>query len=1039
MPESPLQVAGAQIQPSSAAPLHTNEFFTGMWTQGSPFGPGAVPYLYQKFYSASRYDRLIGGMNVEVTTRLTLGRRFGNSVYNPGPFPPINRFFPFRTFTQAQGEVIRLLASCDPPTGGTQGTVREVTGPGTNMVLQTKDPAAGRTSFVSVGNEVFWGDGVSTKKWLLSKLAWKANTAFNAGDFIVDTNNNIQVAIGAWIGNIANIQVTPYTQTVFGLHVIGQNVDLFFDPTTPLPSNLKSISLTLAGLTTVGGINGMTVVANVKSAVQVEFFVPNSVIIIGGVPYGPETGTASTGTGITGSTQPVWVSVTGGITRDPAGGAQWVCRGSAVTDWGSDGPTTAPTVTQAPAPGLYNRWAASTWYAPLFVIVDSNGNLEQLTTSGKTGAAAPAWNITVGGVTNDNTAKWTNMGPGTWPASTAVAVGKLIVVTYSYFITITKNQPVWNGYTWITEPVQVQQQITVTQLFKCVTAGTTSPSQPAWINGLNTVTTEPDGVAWQNLGQPSTWATVGANQNVAIDSTIVDSNGYLEQIQYLGETGTAEPTWPTQQGGLTVDGPGAQWLNGGSYAAAQPLPWIYAYSGASSVTQHISNASPPSNPITVAANNHAIIQGVGPPDPQDDLVVLWRTKGGGSTLFEIDRFPNPGAGQPWVYTDTTPDADISSTALQAPVVLENSPPDPAFIPCAYYLNRIWGFVGNVLKYSGGPDTLTGSGNESFPPENEFTLPSTGVTCWPTSIGLIIVTNSDLWILLGQGTYDGNGNPISPFYLVNFQQGVGILSQDAFTVNGSTAYAMLASGQVVSMDPGAGETEVGFPVGDIFDGFFNPANAYLAWHQGKSKDTALYVADGASYWLRMAAVAAPESGNVWSTPAVIQSSGKVKAIASVETAPGIKSLVVGPSVDGSPILVRDYTTWQDAGVSYPASAYISSVVLAQPGMVAGVQFVVTEEKMIAGATPLSVAMLFDEILSDQVPASAFMTLRNKTPDPPNLPRSKSIRAQRLWAAQDANTVVKCRHYQQAILWPAENFPNEIWTNTVYGRLPEKARK
>lgn len=1042
MPESPLQAAGAQIQPTAAAPLHTNEFFTGLWTQGSPFGPGPVPYLYQKFYSASRYDRLIGGENTEVTTRLTLARRPGNSIYNPGPFPPINRFFAFRNFGPS-GENVRLLASCDPSTGGTQGTVRDATGPASNVVLQTKDPAAGRTSFVSVGNECFWGDGVSTMKFLLSKKAWAPNTSFNAGDFIIDPANNVQECIGAWTGKIVNIQVQPYSmpRTPIPGYILGHLVDIFFDPTTP-PPEFPSVWLALAGLTAVPALNGQRYPFMWKSAVQLEVFLANSTITLPTVAYTTETGTATTGTNITGAVQPPWGVGPGSNTQDNT--AQWVSQGPAVTEWGLDGPTSAPSVTQAKAPTTYQSWAANTWYAPLFVIVDSNGNLQQLTTGGTTGGGAPAWNVTVGGVTNDNTAQWTNKGPGAWPPNTAVTVGQLLVVTYSYFITITVTQGVWNGYTYIPTPVQVQQQVTVTQLFKCVTAGTTAASAPSWVNGLNTITTESSGVAWQNLGQPSTWATIGAAQNVSTATTIEDSNGYLETPQYLGKTGATPPTWPTQQGALTSDGT-ATWSNAGAYAAAQPLPWIYGYSGASSVTGHISNMSPPSAPITIGAGNLAVIQGVGLPDTSEDQIVIWRTKGGGSTFFEIGRMPNPGvniqtgSAISWVYTDTTPDSAITSTALQAPIGLDNSPPPVGFIPCCYYLNRIWGFVGNVLKYSGGPDTLTGSGNEAFPPDNQFALPSTGVTCWPTSIGLVVVTNSDLWILLGQGTFDGSGNPISPFYLVNFQQGVGILSQDAFTVNGSTAYAMLASGQVVSMDPGAGETEVGFPVGDIFDTAYNPALAYLTWHQGRSQDTALFAADGGRFWLRMAAVAAPESGNVWSPPAQIASPGKVKAIASVETSPGIRSLVIGPAVDGNPILVRDYTTWQDAGVSYPATAYIASVVLAQPGVVAGVQFVVTEEKMIAGATPLSVALLFDEILSTQVPSSSFLTLRKKSQDPPNLPASKSIRAQRLWAAQDANTVVKCRHYQQALLWATENYPNEIYTNTVYGRLPEKARK
>ena len=42
MAESPLIAAGAQVQPINAAALHSNEFFTGMWTQGNPLGPGAV-------------------------------------------------------------------------------------------------------------------------------------------------------------------------------------------------------------------------------------------------------------------------------------------------------------------------------------------------------------------------------------------------------------------------------------------------------------------------------------------------------------------------------------------------------------------------------------------------------------------------------------------------------------------------------------------------------------------------------------------------------------------------------------------------------------------------------------------------------------------------------------------------------------------------------------------------------------------------------------------------------------------------------------
>jgi hypothetical protein len=36
-------------------------------------------------------------------------------------------------------------------------------------------------------------------------------------------------------------------------------------------------------------------------------------------------------------------------------------------------------------------------------------------------------------------------------------------------------------------------------------------------------------------------------------------------------------------------------------------------------------------------------------------------------------------------------------------------------------------------------------------------------------------------------------------------------------------------------------------------------------------------------------------------------------------------------------------------------------------------------------------------------------------------------------------VACRHLQVQIGWPAQNYPNELLTYTIYGRLPQKARK
>ena len=95
---------------------------------------------------------------------------------------------------------------------------------------------------------------------------------------------------------------------------------------------------------------------------------------------------------------------------------------------------------------------------------------------------------------------------------------------------------------------------------------------------------------------------------------------------------------------------------------------------------------------------------------------------------------------------------------------------------------------------------------------------------------------------------------------------------------------------------------------------------------------------------------------------------------------------------------------------------------------------TEEKKIANATAATVGGLFDEISGTD-----FINLANASKDPPNLYRSKTDLAQRFWASQNPGTQQICRFMSQQISWPAEDFPNELLTNTIYGRLPSKSRK
>ena len=118
-------------QPQKAvrfAPIYTGRWSSGIWTNRSPLRDANTTRLVEKFYGPSG-DALVAGSNVEITNRLTLARRPGNSVYDPNSWTAPDRFYSFRMFGNSVEQIdVMVDQAAALYSLYKQGTVGDVTG-----------------------------------------------------------------------------------------------------------------------------------------------------------------------------------------------------------------------------------------------------------------------------------------------------------------------------------------------------------------------------------------------------------------------------------------------------------------------------------------------------------------------------------------------------------------------------------------------------------------------------------------------------------------------------------------------------------------------------------------------------------------------------------------------------------------------------------------------------------------------------------------------------------------------------------------------
>lgn len=320
---------------SRFAAIRTDRFIMGFNTNRSPLrAPSGV--IYDTFYKIGNTDVLIGGQNVELSDRLTICRRPGNTAgltsFLTSVVVPdiIDAFYSFHEINA----VVRVFA--DTPTAPYLITSSAV------IPIFTKAAGVVQTFFQGIAQALYFSDPLEQQKWL----------DFGAGN---PGNSFSAITNTALTSNVATI-------TAINNFQVGQTV---------------VISGTTNGS---GAFNTTALIRSVNPA----YFTFN--LTHANITTAADTGFAN---------------------------ATW--------NLGIVAPTTPPALNIVASGAAAIQWVANTVFSTMGLIVDPNGNVQQVisvnasgtntTQLGTTSNGEPAWDQTPGNTTTDNTITWTNWGP----------------------------------------------------------------------------------------------------------------------------------------------------------------------------------------------------------------------------------------------------------------------------------------------------------------------------------------------------------------------------------------------------------------------------------------------------------------------------------------------------------------------------------------------------------------------------------------------------------------------------------------------------
>lgn len=1037
MAESLFQLGGSQpTKQYHNVPISTSTFFSGLWTQRSPFGSPDSRYYTKTL--GGRTDILIDGLNTELTNYGTLIRRPGTSLYSSASLgsSPLT-FYSFHQLGNLNNP-IQIIAD-------TVSNIYTLT-PSLATSIMTKANGSGQSYFQGIGSTLYIGDGVDLQAWTGTGATRNWGIAMNStadttGPNACGTGTDVPVTGGTAWTNPGNITANDGAFSTVTLPAPSSG-STTVGPNAPTIASVAGSGLAWGGPNNIKVQDGVFATAGANGTTQelqgsgYNFGIPASATIngitvdvwwsSGTITYGgPSTlwGTTWTPSEINNSGFGVQVSATGtflgGFTDNdvtllksgsPVGNN--LAGGNTIVEaidfisitisyTGVTGDTTITDYLEATNFGFGLSLANTV--SGVLVEVKGLGNSQPAGTS-----------ITIQILKNGmpaGTAKTGNTLPGSNSFTSYGGSSDLWGTTFSagdvnnasFGVLIQGNNSGTSSGQWSIDFVRI------------TTFGTGGPTVATTGTGnFNAVSGYQYVYAYgnSNSGHISNPTPPSANTGPfggIISATTLGSGGTLYAINDTGiiNAGQGNATYTVN----TVSASGAVLTytinNGGSrYIVANNVPT--AHTGAQAGNGGFFTVNITS--VTGVASVQVTL--VASTDPQVNQIRVFRTVDGGSTYFELPSSPYSNTST--TISDSSSDSSLNKeSAFTTSPSLVNSVPPAGLGKMTYHLNRVWGVVNNNVYYSAlaGDDITLGVGAESWPPSNVFVFPTVVNKLMPIASGLLVFTTDDVYLI--------SGNNRNNLFSQLFQQGVGLLSWNALDVEGNQIFMYTSDRQFISFSA-SGPSEIGFPIGVDIQNNFDPSSVYVAALVAGTQDKAVFLSDGTANWYRCNWNQPPEGGPAWSPLASIV--GGATAVVSVETSPGIHQLMIGQS--NGTVLVRNYSTFSDNGTSYAASATIGSLILAKPGQLAALESIILELQNV-GSIP-TVSLLLDEI------GGSFETLLNSVTDPPNLIPSQTVMSRRWYLAQGQASAF-CRHIQLKIGFPSEAAKNEVLSVTEIGAL------